>query len=128
MHKSFFNFPKNAPTSSADLEWGSSTVGKIKIAFWMWINLDFTVGFNGPGSKNFPKLSYGHKIVHGSVTHASVHNFSRNKVFCTYKAQRSMLLYMLRITPHGLRHKEFAGRDGHRESTSTKILDLGRRY
>ena len=62
------------------------------------------------------------------VTCASVHNFSRNGAFCTYIAQRSMFPYTLRITPRGLRHNEFAGKDGHRESASTAVLVLGRKY
>ena len=32
-----------------------------------------------------------------------------------YITQRSVFLYTLRITPHGLRHNEFARKDGQRE-------------
>ena len=45
-----------------------------------------------------------------------------------YIAQRSMFPYTLRITPHSLRHNEFAGKDGHRKSASIAVLVLGRRY
>ena len=40
----------------------------MKIAFWVWIDAEFTAEFNGqePGSKKAPKPSYGQKIVHGS--------------------------------------------------------------
>ena len=45
-----------------------------------------------------------------------------------YIVERSMFPYMLRITPCCLRHNEFARKDGHRESASTAVLVIGRRY
>ena len=74
----------------------------MKIVFWVWINAEFTVDFNGQRTRlqKAPKLSYAQEIVHGSPMPQST-IFEKLSVLHVHCSTLNVP-YMLRITPRGL--------------------------
>ena len=79
-----------------------------------------------PGSKKVPRPSYGLKIVHRSpVCQSTI--FGKRSILYVHSSIFNLsmhIIYALYHTMLFVKDNEFAGKDGHRQSTSTAVLVL----